>query len=277
MKKITFYLLLILAFPAIMISCDDDDNDNGEAPIFLSSSISADNSRIDLTFSEGLFTNEDGTGALTVSDFEISITGGTSEVTGFTVTHTEGSETVVIDLELTAASGEEILTVSPKAGSIYDADGNELAATEIAEFTLVDIGIIGDWKAYDISLILQGLGYDDSLYVHFYADDTYKVISFISGISYELAGTYEQTKSANDGIWEITANQATLNGAAYPVTSEGIFKVFPASPDSMWYEVAQASPAVAGVTPPTSEEGFGSTSGGIYGTANIQKYIRIDN
>jgi hypothetical protein len=40
----------------------------------------------------------------------------------------------------------------------------------------------------------------------------------------------------------------------------------------MFYEVAQVDPAIAGVTPPTAQQGFGSTSGGAFGQANVQKY-----
>jgi hypothetical protein len=43
----------------------------------------------------------------------------------------------------------------------------------------------------------------------------------------------------------------------------------------MNYEVAQTEPQIAGVTPPTAQGGFGSTSGGAYGTTNVQKYIKI--
>ena len=43
----------------------------------------------------------------------------------------------------------------------------------------------------------------------------------------------------------------------------------------MNYEVAQTEPQITGVTPPIATSGFGSTSGGAYGTSNVQKYIKI--
>ena len=48
-----------------------------------------------------------------------------------------------------------------------------------------------------------------------------------------------------------------------------------ATPYTMNYEVAQTNPVITGVTPPTVEGGFGSTSNGAYGNLNIQKYIKI--
>jgi len=137
-----------------------------------------------------------------------------------------------------------------------------------------EVGIIGTWEAYDISPVLAGLGYDDSLYVHFEDDNTYEVTAYIQGIAYVLVGTYVQEKSTNGNIWEIELNQVSMNGAPTDITSEGIFEVYTASPDSMWYEVAQTNPEIAGVTPATAAAGFGSTSDGAFGVFNIQKYIR---
>ena len=82
-------------------------------------------------------------------------------------------------------------------------------------------------------------------------------------------------KSEYDDIWDITLNQTAQAGQPNELTSQGIFKVFAAVNDSMWYEVAQTDPAIAGVTPPTADQGFGSTSGGVLGTANIQKYYWV--
>lgn len=276
MKKSLFFLLMIFtSFSVLFVSCGDDND--GVAPTLLSSSLSTDNVTVSLTFSEVLYANVDMTGDLTESNFTVLITGGSSTLNAFTLTHSAGSELVTIDLELIgAANGEEVLTVTPMVESIYDADANVVAVTEVATISLKDLGIIGDWKSYDISAILVSLGYDDSIYAYFNADQTYSVVTFLAGIEYELLGTYSQTKSTFDNIWDIELNQSTLNGAPYPVTTEGIFEVYAAAPDSMWYEVAQTNPAVAGVTPPTAEAGFGSTSGGAYGTMNVQKYLRIE-
>lgn len=279
MKKNFLFLLMIFAsFSFLIVSCEEEDDNDGIAPTLLANSISTDNESISLTFSEGLYTNADMTGDLSGEDFEVEISGGSSTLDGFTVSHTAGSELVSIELELIgAASGEETVSVTPLSESVFDEDGNAVDVTEVASLELADLGIIGSWKSYDISAILVSLSYDDSIYAHFYSDQTYSVASYIGGIEYLLEGTYTQTKSDYGNIWEIELNQATMNGAAYPVTTEGIFEVYAAAPDSMWYEVAQTNPAVAGVTPPTAEEGFGSTSSGAYGSMNIQKYLRIED
>ncbi|GAA4843198.1 hypothetical protein [Algivirga pacifica] len=135
-------------------------------------------------------------------------------------------------------------------------------------------GIIGEWEAYDVSPILVGLGYDDSLYVKFNEDQTYEVKSYISGAEAILVGTYTQTKSTETDLWSITLNMSSLNGSPVDITSEGIFQVFDANPDSLWYEVSQTNPEISGVTAPSISAGFGSTSGGAFGEANIQKYRR---
>jgi hypothetical protein len=140
--------------------------------------------------------------------------------------------------------------------------------------TNTEVGIIGTWEAYDVSPLLLSLGYDDSLKVDFKDDNTYEVTSYIQGIAYVLVGTYVQEASMSGNIWDITLNQISMNGAPTDITSQGIFEVYTATPDSMWYEVAQTNPEISGVTPPTPAAGFGSTSGGAFAMTNIQKYIR---
>lgn len=130
--------------------------------------------------------------------------------------------------------------------------------------------LIGSWVAYDVSPLLAGVGIT-GITADFNANNTYVVTSIADGAQTILEGTYSITSDANsEGIYAITLNQSSPSS----LTSEGIFKVFAASPDSMWYEVAQTDPAITGVTPPTQSGGFGSTSGGAFGNMNIQKYTR---
>jgi hypothetical protein len=282
-RKWYLLLLLLASLPLVFVSCDKDDDDDGDndgvAPTMADMMLSADNLTATITFSEATYKNNDATGDLDESCFAVSIEGGSTTLEAFTVTHVAGEVTATITLDLMgAADGSEILKVGPAgADKIYDADGNAMDVAEMAEATLTDLGLIGSWKAYDISAILLGLGYDDSLYAHFNADQTYRVQAYIAGIEYELIGTYTQTKSDYGNIWSILLNQTEMNGTPTEITSEGIFEVYAASPDSMWYEVAQTNPAIQGVTAPTAEAGFGSTSGGLLGTANIQKYFRMED
>ncbi len=128
--------------------------------------------------------------------------------------------------------------------------------------------IAGTWVAYDVSPLLAGVGIT-AITSTFGGDNTYTVIATSDAANTEFAGTYAVSDEANaDGIYNITLNQTTPS----TLTSEGIFKIYTASPDSMWYEVAQTNPALTGVTPPTADAGFGSTSGGAFGVLNIQKY-----
>ena len=131
--------------------------------------------------------------------------------------------------------------------------------------------IVGEWGTYDPSIILTSLG-TDSVYSEFYRNNTYHVTSYdTAGAAQEYEGSYTTSSEPNsEGIYSITVYQTSPSN----VTSEGIYKVFPANPDSMWYEIAQTDPSITGVTPPTAEDGFGSTSGGAYGTALVQKYLR---
>jgi hypothetical protein len=151
---------------------------------------------------------------------------------------------------------------------VFNYQGQAIEGDFSKTVTSNETGIIGKWSAYDISFILQNLNFDDSLYATFNTDQSYKVTAFYLGTPLSFEGTYTQTKSASNDIWDIVLTQ-TLPSA---VTSQGIFKVFTAATDSMYYEVAQVDPAITGVTPPTAGAGFGSTSGGALGTMNLQKY-----
>jgi|SRR5690554_4201559 len=130
--------------------------------------------------------------------------------------------------------------------------------------------IVGTWEAYDVSAVLAGVGIT-GITAKFSSNNTYVVTSHADGAATVLEGTYTLSEDASDeGIYAIKLDQSSPNS----LTSEGIFKIFEASPDSLWYEVAQTDPGITGVTPPTVEGGFGSTSGGAFGVMNIQKYHR---
>lgn len=158
--------------------------------------------------------------------------------------------------------------------SFVSCDNDDDTTDDKTEEPEVETGIIGTWEATDISAVLTGLGYDDSLYVEFKEDDTYEVKSYIQGLEYVLVGTYVQEKSDNGEFWDITLNQVSMNGAPVELTSQGIFEVYEGNPETMWYEVVQTNPEIAGLTPPTAAAGFGSTSEGAFGVTNIQKYVR---
>ncbi len=137
-------------------------------------------------------------------------------------------------------------------------------------------GIVGTWEAYDISQGLVALEFRDTLIAKFNEDESYEVTAYTKqGIEIVFAGTYEETENEGNDIWSITLNQATMGGSPSIVTSTGIFEIKKTDgKDDLWYEVVQTQPEIAGVTPPTADEGFGSSMGGQYGTYFVQKYNR---
>lgn len=137
--------------------------------------------------------------------------------------------------------------------------------------------IVGSWisKKGDVAPLLAGAPLNvDSIFARFNANNTYTVSTFsTTGTRLDFSGSYTTRKVDTAQILEITINQSSPS----VLTSEGIFRVWLAATDSMYYEVAQTSPSIVGVTKPTIAGGFGSTSGGALGTINIQKYRRYSN
>ncbi|PIO47454.1 MAG: hypothetical protein CMR00_10400 [[Chlorobium] sp. 445] len=106
----------------------------------------------------------------------------------------------------------------------------------------------------------------------FNRDGSYVVVQRDSaGVEGTLRGTYTTSAGgatgANANIRNIRVNQSTPTA----ITAVGIYEV---SGNTMRYEIAQTEPPLQGVTPPTATAGFGSTSGGAFGQANVQRYVR---
>lgn len=125
--------------------------------------------------------------------------------------------------------------------------------------------IVGKWRAPEPAPILAS--FVDSLHVEFKNNQTYLVKSFKDGAASELKGTYT-TYDGKGSIRKIVLDQS----APTTLTSEGIYRI---EGNNLTYEVAQTKPAQAGVTPPTAEAGFGSTSDGAFQDFNIQKYVKM--
>jgi hypothetical protein len=268
MRNFKMLTVLFAAFMLTFAACKKDDSTPGIQPEITTLEISADNAEITVNLNEAVYSKNDKTGNLDASCFSVGVSDLGITAT-YSVTHVAGESVATINLTFSnRVKAGVTLQVTALKNKVYNADGGALEADFSKTTTTVESGIIGKWSAYDISAILQSLSFDDSLYANFKADQSYEVTAFYLGTPLAFKGTYTQTKSASNDIWDIVLTQ-TLPSA---VTSQGIFKSFTASPDSMWYEVAQVDPAIAGVTPPTAAVGFGSTSGGALGTMNIQKY-----
>jgi hypothetical protein len=277
MKNVKMLLLLFAAALITFTACKKDDDEPGEAIEITAIEISADNTVVDVTFNQALYANADKTGALPAGSFVLTFMATSAVTAGYNVEHTAGSNKVkfLISYE-TRVRGNESLEVTAKANTIYGAEGNQLKSDQKITVDVKDLGVIGKWSAYDISAILIGLGFDDSLYANFKADQSYIVNAFAGGFPIVLEGTYTMNKTQYEDRWEISLNQTKQNGQPTDLTSQGIFAVFyEGNVSSMFYEVAQVEPAIAGVTPPTAQQGFGSTSNGAFGQANVQKYTWI--
>ncbi|MDW3194093.1 MAG: Calx-beta domain-containing protein [Cytophagales bacterium] len=114
------------------------------APTITGVSLAADNGHIDVTFSEGVFNTNGGSGALETSDFSLSLTGGAAtSPTVTTVTNNAGGAlaggetTIRVNFSVTGTpNGSETLEVDITDGtSIFDAAGNGAAANQTANNT----------------------------------------------------------------------------------------------------------------------------------------------
>lgn len=126
--------------------------------------------------------------------------------------------------------------------------------------------IVGKWRSPVVAPILAD--FVDSIHVEFRDNQTYLVESYKDGAVVELVGIYE----TSDGVGSIRNIELNQNSPT-SLTSVGIYEV---DGSKLTYEVAQTEPVQAGVTPPTAEAGFGSTSDGAFMDWNIQVYYKMD-
>lgn len=138
-----------------------------------------------------------------------------------------------------------------------------------------DDPIVGSWVSEGQGNVAQGL--IDLLDIAridatFRDNMTYEVDAVDSaGTVYRFSGTYEVTEHTGMTIRSIRLSQ----NVPVAIVSEGIYEVVG---DRMTYEVIQVQPPLEGFTPPTPQEGFGSTKyqGFPLGTYWIQRYTRTN-
>ena len=96
---------------------------DSEVPAISAVSLSSNNFTIDVTMNEPVFSSPLGLGNLDVSDFVLSVSGGTAELSSaspISIAH-DGSNVYSLGIGLSEVpNGSEILTVNPAASSIYD-------------------------------------------------------------------------------------------------------------------------------------------------------------
>lgn len=113
-------------------------------PSISSVSLASDNSYIDVTFTEGVFNTNGGSGALETTDFSLSLTGGaatsptvTSVTTTGGVALSGGETTIRVNFSYTgtADAGETLEVDLTDGASVYDASGNAAAANQTSNNT----------------------------------------------------------------------------------------------------------------------------------------------
>jgi hypothetical protein len=140
-----------IALPATTIATGSAIVVNGAVSVQITgSTLASDNSYVDVTFSEGVFSTNGGAGALTITDFTRAFNqnGGTAtDVTISNLTDTGGGalaggeSTIRVHLSVTGIpSGAESIEIQPAdSNSIYNTVGVAVAASEsTGTFTLFD-------------------------------------------------------------------------------------------------------------------------------------------
>ncbi len=121
-------------------------------PLISSVRLAYDNSRLTLAFSEPVYSNNDGTGALEKSDFDLAFSKNGGNASGASisgVTHTPGSVTAEVALTITGTpDGLETLSLTPKDNSVFDGSGNAALAAAAEEVHLFDkvLPVIKSWS-----------------------------------------------------------------------------------------------------------------------------------
>ena len=137
--------------------------------------------------------------------------------------------------------------------------------------------IVGTWVAFGLRVAPFRI---IKIVATFNSNNSYTVVQTdSSNTTTTLSGTYQMTKSnytdtlstsntKGADIYSITANQTS----PATVTATGIFAI---DGNNMTYEVIQTDPALAGVSAPTAEGGFGSTTiAGVKYNIYVQKYVK---
>ena len=106
--------------------------------------------QLKVTFSEGVFTNNNQTGALTLADFNLTDTNGNNPRSIQTVAHTPGSATAIITMTVPLVTADvNADTLAAVANSIFDNYGNAAGTSPII------IGLSSQCPTYPVSIPLN--------------------------------------------------------------------------------------------------------------------------
>jgi len=274
--KPILFLISILIF---VFSCNKKDDivdppPGKTGPEFTTINISGDNKQVSVGFTEGVYKGGFLNQPISAGELTVSLQGGQALLDSFNIVHVAGDTLVHIRLFTSGfPTGEEQIKISPaNATAVVNSAAIPMKVTEQLTINLSDIGIIGNWVSTgeNLSPVYQQFGFD-SIYMQYRVDGSYTFESFTpGGIHNTLSGTYSQSISSVAGIRQITLNQLLPVSAVI----SGIFSLQASATIFMNYETVQTEPAVAGLTPPTPEGGFGSS--GLLGSDNTQVFLRVE-
>ena len=107
------------------------------SPTITSVAVDGNNTQIELTLSEEVYSNSNGSGVLATTDVYLVLTGGTATLSSYyptAITPIGGDlsrYTLTIDTILQGSvQGSEIITITPNVDSIYDSAGNVASVTQ---------------------------------------------------------------------------------------------------------------------------------------------------
>ena len=110
-------------------------------PFFTGGALTPSNTSVSVTFNEKVYAKNNATGSLEVTDFELSVAGGTATIKNSTPDSVGiVGNTYSLGLSLEGLpSGSETLTVKPKSSAIFDGTGNNASTTQnFSTYTLND-------------------------------------------------------------------------------------------------------------------------------------------
>ncbi len=140
MKKFNLLAAMVAIILLGVSACNDKDDPEPAPPTMTGITITGDEKAYEATisFSEGVYSNNDKTGDLTKESFTVTVDGGSATMVDYTVAHTAGESSAKINVEMSDyISGDETLAVSPAtATSIYNAAAKPMSTDQRQEGAL---------------------------------------------------------------------------------------------------------------------------------------------
>jgi len=244
MKVNKFYFLWLLGLGLVFTSCDDDEDEPVVVPcdaprLLVLESFDDSSAVISWDDTETSYTIEYG-----LQGFEFG--------TGIRITDTLSRDTIEGLMRYTDYDFY-VQTACSGLNSSFTGPVSVLASDPI----------VGTWAATS-SL--------NPVTAEFREDLTYQVSTSFVDTVITRSGTYSTTLDVPNELFNLVMIEASSDDST--TTFEGIFEVFIGSPNSMTFEIVQTEPMVMGLTPPTTTDGFGSTSEGAFGDDFVQTFLK---